>query len=59
MVNFALHHCAAVVVFNVTLPSTFRHCRALGEALLSEVLDGIVVGVSQEIMQVDFLRVVL
>jgi hypothetical protein len=58
-VDFALHHCAAVVIFNVTLPSALRHRGALGEALFSEVFDGIIVSVCEKVMQVDLLCVIL
>lgn len=49
-INFALHHCATIVIFYVTFPAGFRHRRTLSETLLPEVLDSIVVGISQEVM---------
>ena len=48
--DLTLHHCAAVVIFNVAFPSGLRHRRTLGEALFPEVLDGVIIGVSQEVV---------
>ena len=58
-VYLALHHRATVVVFNVPFPSRLRHGRTLRESLLPEVLDSVVVGVGQKIVEVDFLSMVL
>jgi hypothetical protein len=58
-VDFALHHCAAIVIFDVPFPAGFGHRRTLSEPLLPEVLDSIVVSVGQEVMQVNFLGVIL
>ena len=46
----ALHHGGARVIFDIPLPSTFWHLQMLGEALLSEVFNGVVVGVSDEVL---------
>lgn len=58
-VDFTLHHCTAIVIFDVPFPTSFRHRWALRETLLPEVLDCIIVCVGQEVMQVDFLGVIL
>jgi len=62
-----LHHGTTVVVFNVPLPPSFRHVvggclisvRRLGKALLFEVLDGVVVGIRQEIVELVLFGVIL
>ena len=55
----ALHHRASIIVLDVALPAGFRQVRVLGEALLSEVLDGVVVCVRQKVMQLLRLGMVL
>jgi hypothetical protein len=56
--DFALHHCTTIVIFDVPLPTSLWHRWTFCKALLPKVLDGIIVGISQEIMQVNFLRMV-
>lgn len=55
----ALHHSASIVVFNVAFPTWLRQVMVLCEALLAEVLDRIIVCVSQKVMQVFRLSMVL
>lgn len=57
--DLALHHRTPVVVLDKAFPPGFGHGWTLGEALLPEVLDRVVVSVSQEIVQIDLLSVVL
>ena len=47
---FALHHCASIVVFNVSLPSSFGHGWTFGKSLLPKVLDCVVVCVRKEVV---------
>ena len=47
--NSALHHRASIVVFDITFPSWLWQVMVLGESLLSEVLDSIVVSVGQKV----------
>lgn len=54
-VDFALHHSGARVVLDESLPSYFWHLEVLGEALLSKVLDGVVVGVRDEVLDTNSL----
>lgn len=44
-IDVALHHSAAVIVFDVPFPSLLLHLALLIEALLPEVFDGIVVSI--------------
>ena len=55
----ALHHSASIVVFNVAFPARFRQVRLLCEALLSEVLNGVVVCVGKEVVELFGLCVIL
>mgnify|MGYP001047070925 CR=1 FL=1 len=48
--NLALHHGGSRVVLYETFPSSLWHLEVLGEALLPEVLDGIVVGISHKVL---------
>ena len=48
----ALHDCSSLVIFDVTHPARPLQCDLLGEALLLEVADSIVVGVGQEVHDV-------
>ena len=57
-VNITLHHGAAIVVFDITFPSRFRQGGAFGEALLSKILDRIIVCICQEIVEFHFTRMV-
>jgi hypothetical protein len=59
LVDLALHHGAPVVVLDVSLPSVLRHCRRLSEALFPEVLNCIIVSISQEVVQALLLSVIL
>ena len=54
-----LHHCASIVILDVALPARFRKVMVLSEALLSEVLDSIVISVSEEIVELLRLSMVL
>ena len=57
--NSTLHHCASIVVFDETFPAGLGQVMILSEALLPEVLNGIVVCVGQEVMQLLVLSVIL
>ena len=57
--NCALHHCASIVVFDVAFPARLRQVVILREALLAEVLDGVVISIGQKVVQLLGLRVVL
>ena len=46
-----LHHRASIIVLDIAFPARLGQVRILREALLSEVLDGVVISVSQEIVQ--------
>ena len=56
-VDFALHHSGATVILNISFPPLLGHLQVFGEALLPEVLDGVVVGVGYEVVQGERLRV--
>lgn len=62
LLNDALHHRGAIVVFDVTFPAGFWHeargCWLFLETLLSEILNCVVISVGQEVMNVVFCRVV-
>ena len=49
-VDVALHHSAPIVVFYESFPSLFGQGRTFCEALLSEILNCIVVCVCQKVM---------
>ena len=56
-VDLALHHGRAIIVLDVALPSSFIHEAAIGllvllKSLLAEVLNRVVVSVSQEVINV-------
>lgn len=66
----ALHHRRAIVILDITLPASLRHVDSgatiltltslcLCKALLLEILNGVVVSVSQEVVKLVFLGVVL
>lgn len=55
----ALHHCASIVVFDVAFPARLGQVVILREALLAEVLDGVVISIGQKVVQLLGLRVVL
>ena len=55
----ALHHRASIIILDIAFPTRFGQVRILREALLTEVLDGVIIGVSQEIVQFLRLGVVL
>lgn len=57
--NRALHHRASIIVFNVAFPARFGQVRVLCEALLSEVLNRVVVRIGEEVVQLFQLGVVL
>jgi hypothetical protein len=57
--DLALHHCASVVVLDVALPASLRHSWAFRETLLSEVLDRVVVGICEEVVEAILLSMVL
>ena len=57
--NLTLHHGASIVVLDVSLPSTFGHVAILVEALLLEEACGIVVSISQEVLDPLFLGMIL
>ena len=57
-VYITLHHGAAIVVFDIAFPSRLRQGRAFGEALLSKILDRIIVCICQEIVEFHFTRMV-
>lgn len=44
-----LHERATLVILNVAHPDRFIECNLLGEALLLEVSNGIVIGVGKEV----------
>ena len=54
-----LHHRASIIVLDIAFPARLRQVRILREALLTEVLDGIVISVSQEIVQLFRLSMIL
>ena len=54
-----LHHCASIVVFNVAFPSSFWQGWTFCEPLLAEILDRVVVGVCQEVVEFVGLSVIL
>ena len=54
-----LHHCASIVILDVALPTRFGKVMVLREALLSEVLDSIVISVSEEVVKLLRLSMVL
>ncbi len=56
--NRALHHCASIIVFNVAFPSTFVQIVTICEALFAEILDCIIVGIGQKVVQIFRLGVV-
>lgn len=56
--NCALHHCASIIVFNVAFPSTFVQIVTICEALFAEILDCIIVGIGQKVVQIFGLGVV-
>ena len=58
-VHSALHHCASIVILDVALPAGFGKVVVLCEALLSEVLDSIVISVREEIVKLLRLSMVL
>ena len=51
--NLTLHHGRPAVVLDVAFPARLRHLQVLREALLTEVLDGVVVGVGHEVLDAD------
>lgn len=53
-----LHHRTSIVIFDVTFPPWLWQVMILGETLLTEVLDGIVVSISQEVVQLFGLCVI-
>lgn len=55
LVDFALHHGRAAVVFDIALPPRLRHLHVLREALLSEIFDGIVISVRHKILDANCL----
>ena len=57
LVDLALHHGGAAVVLDVALPSRLGHLKVLREALLPEVLDGVVVRVGHEVLDANGLCV--
>jgi len=57
LMNFTLHHGRARVIFDITFPSGLRHLEVLGEALLSEVLDGVIIRIGHEILKANCLGV--
>ena len=48
--NSALHHCASIVVLDKALPTFFIQVVLVSEPLFAEVLDSVVVSVSQEVV---------
>lgn len=48
--DVALHHCAALVIFDVAFPALGGHAVVLAEALLAEVAQCEVVGVGHQIL---------
>ena len=54
-----LHHSASIVILDVALPTGFGKVMVLCEALLSEVLDSIVISVCEEIVKLLRLSMVL
>ena len=57
--DLTLHHRATIVVLDVSFPATLRHVAFLVEPLLLEKLNGIVVSICQEILEVFLLGMVL
>lgn len=55
----ALHHRASIIVLNVSLPAGLRQVRVLCEALLSEILNRVVICVRQKVVQLLRLSMVL
>lgn len=49
--DLALHHSAAIVIFDVTFPATFWHVALSIEALLLEKLCRIVICICQKVLQ--------
>lgn len=61
-VNYALHHCTSIVILNVSFPSRLIHksrwCRLFLKALLSEVLNGVIISISEEVVNVLLVGVI-
>lgn len=61
-VNYALHHCASIIIFDVSFPPWLSHksrrCWLFLKALLSEVLNRVVIGICKEVVYVLFVGVV-
>lgn len=56
-INLALHHCRAIVVLNKSFPASLNHeawivYSVLLETLLAEVLNGIVISICEEVVNV-------
>ena len=56
--NRALHHCASIVVFDKTFPARLRKVMVLSETLFAEILNRVVVSVSQEIVKLLVLSMI-
>ena len=54
-----LHHRASIIVLDIAFPARLGQVRVLREALLTEVLNGIIISVGQEVVQFFRLGMVL
>lgn len=55
--NFTLHHSRSTIVLNISFPSRFGHLQMFSKTLFSEVLYGIVISVSDKILNSNVLSV--
>ena len=55
----ALHHGRTTIILNESFPTCLRHLKMLGEALLPEVLDCIVVCICYEVLDAHILSMCL